>query len=146
MVLAGLIAPTAHAATDAPEITPVIQDVLSPPRWYEGDDGRVHVSYALLLTNAAPVETTVQALELLDQRGRRLARLTGARLRAAMGWPAAPRATRRLEPFAVGTRSRTSRSGTPGRCRGGSATASRSGSRRGCPSPPSSGTSPARRA
>ncbi len=102
MVLAGLIAPTAHAATDAPEITPVIQDVLSPPRWYEGDDGRVHLSYELLLTNAAPVATTVQALEVLDQRGRRLARLTGARLRAAMGWPTAPRATRRLAPFAVG--------------------------------------------
>lgn len=42
----------AGAATPQQTLTPVTQSVLSPPRWYHGDDGRFHLSYELEMTNA----------------------------------------------------------------------------------------------
>ena len=45
----GGVSPRAAVAGSA--YTPVIQLVPSLPRWFEGDDGRVHLEYELLLTN-----------------------------------------------------------------------------------------------
>jgi len=47
----GGVSPRAKVAGSA--YTPVIESVLSPPRWFEGDDGRVHVAYELLLTRVS---------------------------------------------------------------------------------------------
>jgi hypothetical protein len=91
---------SARAAADA--FTPVLQSVPSPPRWFEGDDGRVHLEYELLLTNASPVIVKVASLEVLDGRGRLISRLAGERLRSAMGWPAAKGPSTELQPFSVG--------------------------------------------
>ena len=30
-------------ADDAAQLTPLVQSVLSPPRWYPGDDGHTHL-------------------------------------------------------------------------------------------------------
>ena len=90
-------------ATVAPSVyTPVIQSVPSPPRWFQGDDRRVHLEYELLLTNAFPVVVHVTSLEVLGDGGARIHRLSGQRLQAAMGWPDATGATTELAPFSVG--------------------------------------------
>lgn len=91
-----------RATVAASAYTPVIQSVLSPPRWFEGDDGHVHLEYELLLTNAFPVVVHVASLEVLGGRGARIARLSGQRLTAAMGWPGASGPTTELGPFSVG--------------------------------------------
>jgi hypothetical protein len=81
----------------------VVQSVLSPPRWYEGDDGRFHVQYELMLTNgiAAPVDVT--ALEVRRAGGGSIESLSGARLEAAMSLLGAPDApTTQLPPSSVG--------------------------------------------
>jgi hypothetical protein len=96
----GAISPRATVAASA--YTPVIQSVPSPPRWFEGDDGRVHLKYELLLTNAFPVVVHVASLEVLGGGGARIARLSGQRLTAAMGWPGANGPTTELGPFSVG--------------------------------------------
>jgi len=80
----------------------VIESVLSPPRWFEGDDGRVHLAYELLLTNVSSVSVQVASLEVLGGGGARIARLSGQRLTAAMGWPGASGPTTELGPFSVG--------------------------------------------
>jgi len=51
-------------------LTPVIQSVLSSPRWYQGDDGRFHLQYELMLTNTVPLAVDVTSVEVLgdDQR------------------------------------------------------------------------------
>ncbi|GMA15228.1 M23 family metallopeptidase (plasmid) [Deinococcus metallilatus] len=65
--------------------TPVVQSVPSPPRWFLGTDGQVHLVYELLLTNAFPVPVTVTSVEVLGTApSRPLARFSGDRLSAAM--------------------------------------------------------------
>ena len=96
----GGVSPRAKVAGSA--YTPVIESVLSPPRWFDGDDGRVHVAYELQLTNAFPVVDHVASLEVLAGGGARIARLSGQRLTAAMGWPGASGPTTELGPFSVG--------------------------------------------
>lgn len=56
--LGSLLASTVHAqAQPAPpagwNFTPLIESVISPPHWFIGTDGKVHVIYELLLTNAS---------------------------------------------------------------------------------------------
>ena len=65
-------------------LTPVTQSVVSRPRWYPGDDGRVHMQYELLLTNTVPLSIDVTALEVRGGSGRRIEALSGERLEAAM--------------------------------------------------------------
>jgi hypothetical protein len=58
--------------------------VLSPPRWFKGADGRVHLVYELMLTNAFPVPVTLTSVEVLEAgSSRSLATLSGDTLRAA---------------------------------------------------------------
>lgn len=64
-------------------LTPVIQSVLSEPRWYPGDDGRVHLQYELMLTNTVPLPVKVTEVEV-DGDGRPIAVLSGDTLQAAM--------------------------------------------------------------
>jgi hypothetical protein len=94
------VSPRATAAASV--LTPVIQSVPSPPRWFVGDDGRVHLESELLLTNAVSVPITVATLEVLGGGGAQLDRLSGRRLHAAMGWEGVTGSTTRLPPFTIG--------------------------------------------
>jgi hypothetical protein len=92
----------ARPAADVNAFTPALQSVPSPPRWFEGDDGRLHLEYELLLTNASPVVARVASLEVRTGRGRLISRLSGQRLQSSMGWPAAKGPSTELQPFSVG--------------------------------------------
>ena len=72
--------PVARAETI---LTPVTQSVPFSPRWYRGDDGRVHVQYELILTNTVPLSVDVTSLEVRGS-GRRIETLSGDGLMAAM--------------------------------------------------------------
>ncbi|MBK5232413.1 MAG: M23 family metallopeptidase [Thermoleophilia bacterium] len=89
-----------HAKDGGDALTPVLQRVLSRPRWYRGDDGRVHLKYELLLTNNTQISVNVASLDVLSGVGHRISRLSGARLQTAMGWGTGP--TTELGPFSVG--------------------------------------------
>lgn len=103
---AGLVAGPALGGADlsvtrgAQKYTPVIQEVQAQPRWFEGDDGRVHLQYEMLLTNASPLAVEVNSVEVLDGAGQRVRRLSGKALESAMGW-AGNTATRMLASRAV---------------------------------------------
>ncbi len=67
------------------QLTPVIQSVPSPPRWFKGADDRVHLVYELLLTNTIAVPVTVTAVEVVDVgRGATVATLRADALSAAV--------------------------------------------------------------
>ncbi len=84
-------------------LTPVTQRVLSPPRWYHGDDGRFHLEYELKLTNAVTVPVSVTSLQVLRSGGQRITTLSGGRLEAAMSLLGAPdQPTTELPPATVG--------------------------------------------
>ena len=88
LVLWSLGAPAAHAQPSPPadwQFTPLVESVLSPPTWFNGSDGQVHLVYELLLTNGLPVPATVSTIAVLDaDTGATLQRLGGASLLAAM--------------------------------------------------------------
>ena len=46
--------------------TPLIENIASPPRWFTGNDGQVHLVYELLLTNALTVSDAVSMVTMLD--------------------------------------------------------------------------------
>jgi hypothetical protein len=81
----------------------VIQSVLSPPRWFKGDDGRFHMAYELMLTNAAPLPVNVASVQVLGPCARPVEALSGTQLEAAMsqlGSPGEP--TTERPPATVG--------------------------------------------
>jgi hypothetical protein len=85
----------ARAAPPAPavdsRITAVVETVPTPPRWFTGSDGQVHLAYELWLTNPLPAPVTVAAVEVLDaETGATLLRLAGEDLLAAMSLAARP--------------------------------------------------------
>jgi hypothetical protein len=92
--------PRAGATQDA--VTPVIQEVLSVPRWYHADDGRFHIQYELKLTNAASVPVNVTSLQVRRAGGRRITTLSGGGLEAAMSLLGSARPTTELPPSGVG--------------------------------------------
>ena len=81
-------AAAAHAQPAPPgdwQFTPLVESVLSPPSWFTGSDGKVHLVYELLLTNGLPVPATVSTIAVLDATtGATLQRLSGAALVSAM--------------------------------------------------------------
>lgn len=60
-------------------VTPILAQVLAAPIAVPATDGRVHLAYELLLTNAGDQELTVDSLEV-DAGDRTLLRLTGDQL------------------------------------------------------------------
>ena len=81
---ASMIPSAAGEHTTAEDVlTPVVQSVLSPPRWYQGDDGRFHLQYELMLTNTVPLAIDVTEVEVLGD-GRSVKVLSGDALQAAM--------------------------------------------------------------
>lgn len=65
-------------------LTPVVQSVMSPPRWYRADDGRFHLEYELLLQNTLPLPVDVRSVQVRRVGGGSIERLSGAGLTAAM--------------------------------------------------------------
>jgi hypothetical protein len=81
--------PVAEAGVE--QYTPVVQSVLSTPRWFTGSDNQVHLTYELWLINAFPVETTVTMVEVLDAgTGASISSLSGDALTAAMSFLSVP--------------------------------------------------------
>jgi hypothetical protein len=84
--------------------TPLIESVLSPPRWFTGSDGKVHLVYELFLAKGLPAPATVSTVAVLDaDSGATLQRLTGPSLLSAMSLvmpPEAPNVV--LPPASVG--------------------------------------------
>ncbi len=73
------------------QFTPLLGSTLSPPEWFTGSDGQVHLVYELLLTNALPVPVTVSGVEVLDaSTGAPLLSLGGDALLAAMSVATTP--------------------------------------------------------
>ena len=88
---------------EPPKLTPVLERVSSTPRWYRGDDGRLHLAYEVQLTNTLAIPIDVRSVRVLDGDRRPVATLSGERLEAAMsliGTPESPTAT--LPPSSVG--------------------------------------------
>jgi pimeloyl-ACP methyl ester carboxylesterase len=81
------------------QLTPLLDSVLSPPHWFMGTDGQVHLVYELVLTNAIPAPVAVNGVEVLDaESGTTLARLTGESLLAAMSLATSPETSAVLLP------------------------------------------------
>ncbi len=86
----GLMAPASGTANVAAphrdqKTTPVILQVPTEPSWFKGMDGRFHLQYEVLLTNAVPIEAQVKAIDILGKGGRSVARLSGDELASRMG-------------------------------------------------------------
>lgn len=97
-------APATPAAEPGNLLTPVLASVPTPPRWFTGSDGQVHLVYELLLTNPTGVAVTVTAVEVIDPAtGASLARLDGDALTGAMSLIGSPTvATTDLPPSSLG--------------------------------------------
>lgn len=109
LVFARVPAPTTGAqatpvGTPEMQYTPVLQAVPTPPRWFTGSDGHVHLVYELLLANAFPVSVTDTSIEVLaPSTGQVVARLEGDALTAAMALLASPMdATAELPASTIG--------------------------------------------
>ena len=74
-----------HPSESTSQLTPVLPSVFSVPRWFLGDDGKVHLVYELFLTNALRVPATVTQLDVLDgSTGRVITSLSGGDLSGVM--------------------------------------------------------------
>src|SRR6478736_8631614 len=73
------------------QLTPLLDSTLSVPRWFSGTNGKAHLVYELLLTNAIPSPVTLSALEVRDaDSGATLIRLAGDSLLAATSLATSP--------------------------------------------------------
>jgi hypothetical protein len=91
--LVGLLSAPAQAsgARTIDRYTPLVQSVMSKPRWFRDTEGRVHVVYELKLTNGFPVPVTVTSVSVRDvARRRTIERLSGARPPGSMTLLASP--------------------------------------------------------
>jgi hypothetical protein len=83
--------PATEAAPAQDRYTPLVQSVMSKPRWFRDSHGRAHVAYELKLTNGFPVPVTVTSVAVRDvARGRTIERLSGPELTASMSLLASP--------------------------------------------------------
>jgi len=103
-ILALTLAPPASAPAASDEYTPVVQSVMSEPRWFRDSDERIHVVYELRLTNGFPVPIDVRSVSVRDRgRGGTIERLQGPRLTDAMSLLATPGdATSTIPPSGIG--------------------------------------------
>ncbi len=86
----GALSPV-QTARAADRYTPLVQSVMSTPRWFKDSAGRFHVTYELELTNGFPVPVTVTSVTVRDVgRRRTIRRLTGSKLTASMTLLASP--------------------------------------------------------
>lgn len=94
--LLGMVSPAGALAQATPiahesQLTGLTESVLSPPRWFPGSDGMVHLVYELILTNPLPAEVTVTSVDVRDaETGASLLLLQGEDLLASMSLLAQP--------------------------------------------------------
>lgn len=104
IVLPATVAGGESVARDGDEYTPVVQSVMSKPRWFRDSDARIHLVYELRLTNGFPVPVTVKSVSVRDAgRGETIERLRGSGLveqMSLMATPADPETT--IPPSANG--------------------------------------------
>lgn len=79
------VAPSSAAASDGlpptTAFTPLTASLITTPAPFRGSDGRTHLSYELLLTNALSVRVRLDQVDVADPRsGRVLSSLTGRAL------------------------------------------------------------------
>jgi peptidase M23-like protein len=79
---AGRPGPDARLAVAPVQTTALAVTATGPPRHFRGTDGREHIDYDLLITNAFTADVTLRSLEVLNGRGKRLLRLEGEALAA----------------------------------------------------------------
>jgi hypothetical protein len=85
------LAQATPTASPGLRFTPVIQEAPSPPRWFNGADERIHLTYELFLTNALSLPVDVTAIDVLDAATENvIARLDGDALRVAMSLLSTP--------------------------------------------------------
>lgn len=79
------------AADAVDRYTPLVQSVMSQPRWFEDSNGRTHIAYELTLTNGFPVPLKVTSVGVRDvERQRTITTLSGPELTASMTLMASP--------------------------------------------------------
>lgn len=67
------------------QFTPIVMTVMTPPQWFTGTDGKVHLTYELEVTNAFPVAVTVTRVDTRNADGGGIEQtLAGDQLSAAM--------------------------------------------------------------
>src|SRR5262245_61338869 len=82
--------------------TPLVETIVSPPRWFSGSDGQVHLVHELLLTNALPGPATVSTVAVIDaESGATLLGLSGPSLLAAMSLVTSPDSPKVVLPTAT---------------------------------------------
>jgi murein DD-endopeptidase MepM/ murein hydrolase activator NlpD len=82
---------TPTPTTTSGQLTPLLNNTLSMPRWFKGTDGSAHLVYELMLTNAVPAPVTLNTVEVHDANsGATLARLTGDSLLATTSLATSP--------------------------------------------------------
>jgi Peptidase family M23 len=91
-ILAGACAlASVPAAQAADRYTPLVQSVMSKPRWFKDGEGRFHLVYELKLTNGFPVPVDVTSVAVRDVRRKRtIERLGGDALTGSMTLMASP--------------------------------------------------------
>ena len=73
------------------QFTPLLEDVHSPPRWFTGSDGQVHLVYELVLTNVLTVPVTVGEIVVRDaDSGAPVQQFSGAALQSAVSLLTSP--------------------------------------------------------
>ena len=76
---------------DSWQLTPLLDSTLSPPAWFTGSDGQVHLVYEVLLTNALPVPVSVREFDVVDtSTGTSLLHLSGDVLLQVMSLATTP--------------------------------------------------------
>ena len=79
------------AAGAVDRYTPLLQSVMSKPRWFKDGEGRTRIVYELKLTNGFSVPVTVRSVRVRDvARGRTIERLSGSELMDSMTLLASP--------------------------------------------------------
>jgi Peptidase family M23 len=90
---------SAPAAGTVDRYTPLVQSVMSTPRWFEDSNGRIHLAYELSLTNGFPVPVRATQVSVRDvERQRRIETLSGPDLTASMTLMASPTEPARRVP------------------------------------------------
>lgn len=101
-----VVAPTSPASsrepaagTAADTYTPVVQTVMSKPRWFRDRENRARMVYELRLTNGFPVPVTVRQLSVRDvDRRRTIQTLNAAQLQESMTLLATPTESETVVP------------------------------------------------
>lgn len=81
-IAASLGHPAAAAASDGPQLTPLLARVLAAPQAVRGSDGRTHLVYELEIQNITSGRATLEEITVTDAAGQVLARLDARALAA----------------------------------------------------------------